>query len=204
MHFYFVRHGQSMGNMTDDYSTPAHDQLSSNGWQQAEQLIERLAGIHFDCIYVSTATRAMQTIVPYLQNHSIRAKLWPALQEACWHRNHTTPAPLRTAPPTKYVMPPGASTHFDLLDGHQDLPPTDETYQEGRARVHDVYRSLLRWHSGRPDTVLVVGHEFAGGRLVELFLGLEPDGHIQHSNTGLTYLIEQDDLTFHLKFANRI
>lgn len=204
MHFYFVRHAQSLGNLTDDYSTSAHDQLSPNGWQQAEQLAERLAALHFDAIYVSTATRAMQTIVPYLQNHGPRAKLWPALQEACWHHDRTTSAPLRTAPPPKYVMSPGASAHFDPLDGYQDLPPTDETYQEGRMRVIDVYNSLLRWHSERSDTILVVGHEFAGGRLVELLLGLEADGRIQHSNIGLTYLIEQDDHTFHLKFANRI
>jgi broad specificity phosphatase PhoE len=38
MQFYFVRHGQSMGNMANDYSTSAHDQLSPNGWQQAKQL----------------------------------------------------------------------------------------------------------------------------------------------------------------------
>ncbi|MBN2389736.1 MAG: histidine phosphatase family protein [Anaerolineae bacterium] len=204
MQFYFVRHGQSMGNMTNDYSTSAHDHLSPNGWQQAEQLAERLGGIHFDAIYVSTATRTRQTITPFLQRYSIRAKLWPALQEACWHRDRTAPVPVRTAPPVQFVIPTETSAHFDVLDGYQDLPPVNETYQEGRVRVIDVYKSLLRWHGGRPDTILVIGHEYAGGRLVELLLGLEPDGRIQHSNTGLTYLIEQDDHTFHLKFANRI
>jgi len=102
------------------------------------------------------------------------------------------------------MLPPEASAHFDILNSGQALPPAGETYQEGRARVIDVYNSLLRWYSGRADTILVVGHEHAGGRLVELLLDLEPDGRIQHSNTGLTYLIEQDDHTFHLKFANRI
>jgi broad specificity phosphatase PhoE len=204
MHFYFVRHAQSMGNMTDDYSTSAHDQLSPNGWRQAEQLADRLTGIHFDAIYISTATRAMQTITPFLQRHSTRAKLWPDLQEACWHLDRSTPVPPRTTPPAQFEMPPEATTHFDVLGGCQDLPPADETYQEGRLRVIDVYKRLLRWHGGRPDTILVVGHEYAGGRLVELLLGLEPDGRIQHSNTGLTYLIEQDDHTFHLNFANRI
>lgn len=204
MHFYFVRHGQSMGNMTNDYSTSAHDQLSPTGWQQAERLIERLAGIHFDCIYVSTATRAMQTITPFLRQHGTRARLWPALQEACWHRDRTTPVPSRTEPPAQFVMPPEARANFDILDGCQDVPPTNETYQEGRARVTKVYRYLLGWHGGRSDSILVVGHEHAGARLVELLLGLEPDGRIQHSNTGFTYLIEQDDHTFHLRFANRI
>ena len=80
MHFYFLRHAQSMGNMTNDYSTSAHDQLSLNGWQQAEQLIERLAGIPFDAIYVSTAIRTMQTITPFLQHYGMRGRLWPALQ----------------------------------------------------------------------------------------------------------------------------
>ncbi len=204
MRFYFVRHGQSMGNMTNDYSTPAHDQLSPNGWQQAEHLIERLAGLHFDCIYVSTATRTMQTITPFLQRHGLRARLWPALQEACWQRDRTTPVPPRAAPPAQFELPPDAGLHFDVLEGHQGMPPIDETYQEGRARVVQVYKHLLEWHSGRSDSILVVGHEHAGGRLVELLLGLEPDGRIPHSNTGFTCLVEQGDLTFHLKFANRI
>ena len=204
MQFYFVRHGQSMGNMTNDYSTSAHDQLSPNGWQQAEQLVERLAGIHFDAIYVSTATRTMQTITPFLQRYGVRAWLWPALQEACWQHHRTTPVPLRAKPPAKFTMPPGEDARFDILDKHQDLPPANETYQEGRARVIGVYEHLMHWHRGRAETILVVGHEHAGGRLVELLLGLEPEGHIQHSNTGLTHLIERDDRIFHLKFANRI
>jgi len=204
MQFYFVRHAQSMGNMTNDYGTSAHDQLSPTGWQQAARLVERLAEMHFDHIYVSTAARAMQTIIPFLKHHNVRANLWPALQEACWQRDHTAPVPARSAPPIDFVMPPEASMHFDVLAGCQVFPPAGETYQEGRVRVIAVYKHLLRWHSGQAETILVVGHEFAGGRLVELLLGLEPDGRIQHSNTGLTYLIEQDDHTFHLKFANRI
>jgi len=204
MHLFFVRHAESMGNMTGDYSTPAHDQLSPNGWQQAERLIERLAGIHFDAIYVSTTTRTMQTITPFLQHHGMRARLWPALQEACWQRDRTVAVPLRTAPSAEFVMPTEANAHFDILDGYRDLPPAGETYQEGHARVIEVYEHLLHRYSGRPNTVLAVGHEFAGGRLVELLLGLEPDGRIQHNNTGLTYLIEQDDHTFHLQFTNRI
>lgn len=204
MQFYFVRHAQSMGNMTNDYSTQAHDQLSPNGWQQAEGLAERLAGIEFSQIYVSPATRAVQTIMPYVQRQGARAKIWPSLQEACWQRDRTTPVPPRTTPPVGFVTPPELCKHFDVLEGRWVLPPADETYQEGRARVIEVYEHLLRWHSGRAETILVVGHEFAGGRLVELLLGLEPDGHIHHSNTGLTYLTERDDHIFHLKFANHI
>ena len=204
MQFYFVRHAQSMGNMTNDYSTSAHDQLSPNGWQQAEQLVERFAGIHFNAIYVSTATRTMQTITPFLQHCGLRARLWPALQEACWQRDRTTPVPLRAEPPAEFTIPPGEDIRFDILDGCQDLPPANETYQEGRVRIIGVYEHLMHWHSGRTDIILVVGHEHAGGRLVELLLGLDPEGRIRHSNTGLTHLIERDNHIFQLKFANRI
>lgn len=204
MQFYFIRHGQSMGNMTNDYSTSAHDQLSPNGWQQAEQLTERLAGIHFDAIYVSTAIRTMQTITPFLQHYGMRAKLWPALQEACWQRDRTMPVPVRTVPPAKFTIPPGGNAHFDILDERQNLPPANETYQEGHTRIIGVYEHLMHWHGGRTEIILVVGHEYAGGRLVELLLGLEPDGRIQHGNTGLTHLIERNDHLFQLRFANRI
>ena len=101
-------------------------------------------------------------------------------------------------------MSPTAGEHFAMLGGCQVLPPADETYPEGRARVIEVYERLLQWHGGRAETILIVGHEFAGGRLVELLLNLEPDGHVHHSNTGLTYLVEEDRRVFQLKFANRI
>ena len=204
MHLYFVRHGQSMGNMTNDYSTPAHDQLSPNGWQQAERLAERLADTDFDQIYVSTATRTMQTIIPYLEHYGLKAKLWPSLQEACWQRDRTVAAPLRTTPPVDFVMPVELGAHFDVLDGHQALPYAGETYPEGRARVIDVYEKLLCWHNDQEETILVVGHEFAGGRLAELLLGLNPDGRIHHNNTGLSYLTQEDSGAFRLRFANRV
>ena len=204
MHLYFVRHGQSMGNMTNDYSTPAHDQLSPNGWQQAERLIDRLTGIDFDQIYVSTATRVIQTITPYLDRYGLRAKLWPALKEACWQRDRTVPAPPRATEPGAYMMPPELGAHFDVFDGHQTLPYIGETYMEGRARIIEVYEMLMRWHSGYEKTILVVGHEHAGGRLVELFLGLEPDGRIYHNNTGVTHLSQLENGSFRLRFANRV
>ena len=204
MHLFFVRHGQSMGNLTNDYSTPAHDQLSPTGWQQAERLVERLAGIEFDHIYVSTATRTIQTITPYLEHHGLRAKLWPFLQEACWQRDRTATAPPRTTPRADFAMFEELSAHFDLLDGHQALPYAGEVYSESRARIIDVHEKLMRWHDGQETTILIVGHEFAGGRLVELLLGLEPDGRIKHHNTGLTYLTQLENGRFQLRFSNRV
>jgi len=204
MQLYFVRHGQSMGNLTGDYSSLAHDQLSPNGWQQAERLVERLAGIDFDHIYVSTAKRTIQTITPYLKHNSLRAKLWPDLQEACWQRDRTAPAPPRTTPRPNFVMPQELNAHFDLLDGHQTLPYAGEVYSESRARIIEVHEKLMRWHGGQETTILIVGHEFAGGRLVDLLLGLEPDGHIYHTNTGLTHLTQLENGRFRLRFSNRV
>lgn len=42
-------------------------------------------------------------------------------------------------------------------------------------------------------TFLVVGYEFAGSRLIEMLLDVEPLGRFYHHSTRLTRLVEQAD-----------
>jgi hypothetical protein len=63
---------------------------------------------------------------------------------------------------------------------------------------------LWERHGGGQETILIVGHEFAGGRLIELLLNVEPGGRFYHANTGLTRLVEGDDGIFIARFINRL
>jgi broad specificity phosphatase PhoE len=204
MELVFVRHGQSMGNMTGDYSTPAHDQLSPNGWQQAEQLASRLEQYTFDAIYVSPLRRALETATPYLRQVGRAAEVWPELAEACWQADRDAAPTLDRLPPRSFSPSESISGPYVPRPGPLFWAPEGETYREGVMRVARVRTMLQERHSGKHEIVLVVGHEFAGGRLVELLLGVEPLGRFYHANTGLTRLVEGTNGTFIARFINRL
>ena len=204
MEITFVRHGQSMGNMTNDYSTPAHDRLSPNGWQQAERLVARLEGYAFDEIYVSSLRRAWETVTPYLRARGRSAEMWPELAEACWQNDRNVPELVRQGNPRPFAVDQALAGSFVARAGVSYCPPENETYHEGLARISQARTLLLDRHLGRDDAILVVGHEFAGSRLLELLLDVEPVGRFYHHNTGLTRLVERVDGGFIARFVNRL
>jgi broad specificity phosphatase PhoE len=204
MQLFFCRHGQSMGNLTDDYSTPAHDQLSPLGWEQAERLAERLAEHHFDVIYASPLRRARETITPYLDRTGRVAEVWPELVEGCWQADREAVPPQRANPPRPFALDEALRDRFVPCSAPVFWAPEGEVYCECLARIEQVAARLRERHAGRPESVLVVGHEYAGGRLLEMLLGIEPQGRLYHTNTGLSRLVEREDGTFTARFLNRL
>jgi broad specificity phosphatase PhoE len=204
MQLYFCRHGQSVGNLTNDYSTPAHDQLSSLGWEQAERLAKRLAEYDLDVIYSSPARRVMETITPYLNQIGRRAEVWPELIEGCWQEDRQSAPPARSDPPRPFALDEALRDRFVPCSSPSFWAPEGEAYCECVVRIEQVAARLLERHAGTPDRVLVVGHEYAGGRLIEMLLGIEPQGRLYHTNTGLSRLVEREDGTFIARFVNRL
>jgi len=193
-----------MGNLTNDYSTPAHDQLSPLGWEQAERLAERLVAYNFDVIYASPARRAMETITPYLGQAGRRAEVWPELVEGCWQEDRQAAPPKRSAPLRPFTLDEALRDRFVPCSSPAFWSPENEAYCECLARIEQVAARLRERHAGRPDSVLVVGHEYAGGRLIEMLLGIEPQGRLYHTNTGLSRLVEGRDGAFIARFVNRL
>jgi len=204
MQLFFCRHGQSMGNLTDDYSTPAHDQLSPLGREQAERLAERLATCRFDVIYCSPLRRAMETLTPYLNQAGCRAEVWPELVEGCWQEDRQAMPPTRPDPPRPFALDEAQRDRFAASSELSFWAPEGEVYCECLARIERVAERLLARHAGTPDSVLVMGHEYAGGRLIEMLLGIEPLGRLYHANTGLSHLLEGADGAFVARFVNRL
>jgi probable phosphoglycerate mutase len=61
---YFVRHGESVANLSDRNGTPRPDdadRLSDLGWEQARELGRRLQGEELELIVASPMTRAQET-----------------------------------------------------------------------------------------------------------------------------------------------
>jgi broad specificity phosphatase PhoE len=204
MQLYFCRHGQSMGNLTDDYSTPAHDQLSPLGWEQAERLAARLDGHRFDAIYASSACRARETITPFLRQTGRVAEVWPDLVEGCWQADREAAPPERSDPPRPFALDATLRDRFVPCTDPAFWVPENEVYCESLVRIEQVAARLLERHAGGPESVLVVGHKYAGGRLLEMLLGIEPAGRLCHTNTGLSRLVEEEDGAFTARFLNRL
>ncbi|MBI4121550.1 MAG: histidine phosphatase family protein [Candidatus Ryanbacteria bacterium] len=58
---YFVRHGETPANLTNDYYNESNDVLTEHGIKQAELLAERCSRLTIDCILSSDLNRARQT-----------------------------------------------------------------------------------------------------------------------------------------------
>lgn len=57
---YFVRHGQSEGNVTPIFQGP-DSPLSEKGWEQAESIAERVSKLSFEALIASPFRRAKET-----------------------------------------------------------------------------------------------------------------------------------------------
>ena len=206
MNVTILRHAQTIGNATGDYSTKANDALSEYGYEQAERLVAGLAGYQFDVIYCSPLERAMKTIAPYLRENGRSAELWPELAEACWQADHAAPIPMRTQPARPITIEPELEGLFARLDGHTSLPHDDEVYQEGFARIDGAYQRLLARHGGTSDRVLVVAHWYLASRLIEALLGLARVDHdrFNHDNVSTSGLGQLPNGAFRLQYSNRL
>ena len=204
MKLYFVRHGQTIGNMTRDYSTTAHDVLSPKGIKQAERLADRLAKYEFDYIYSSPLERAVKTIAPYLKRNGRKAELWPELSEGCWQKEWDAPIPKRQFMPRALAVDDDIASLFHWEEG-ETFPPDDEVYQESVRRFAQAREKLLARHAGQKVKILLVGHWYQTSRFIESLMELPRADYerFHHNNTGLSYLFERRDGKFMLEFLNR-
>ncbi len=201
MELVFVRHGQSMGNMTGDYSIETSDRLSPLGWEQAERLVQRLERKNFEAIYVSPLRRALETALPFLKSTGRTAEVWPRLAEACWQQDRDAQPPEKRLPRLPLDLPSGADGHYEIPSDFL-MPYEDETYPEGLSRIAETAQMLRNLYGGRPVSILILGHGHAGGRLIEMMLGREVIGSFGHANTAHSRLLERDDGTFELVEQN--
>ena len=206
MNVTILRHGQTVGNATGDYSTTANDVLSEYGYEQAERLVAGLAGYQFDAIYCSPLERALKTIAPYLRENGRSAEIWTELAEACWQADHTTPIPTRTNSARPVTLDAEVDGVFTLLAGYTALPYDDEVFQEGFARIDRAYERLLTRHSGTTVRVLVVGHWYTSSRLIETLLAMPRTDHdrFNHDNTAVSSLDQLPTGTFRLQYLNKL
>jgi broad specificity phosphatase PhoE len=199
---YLIRHAETMGNVTLDYSETNQCTFSPKGLTQVAGITEKLKDFSFDAILVSPTWRTRQTILPYLKAHKVTAEIFPEIEECCCDcRGDTAPAtdiPLGE----KIVISDGDAPHFKLRDTNTIFRLAPATEAEAVAQIRragDLIRSRFT-RSGK--SILIVTHSCSGGRFIENLLGLKPDGRFSPGNAALTHLRQEADGSFRLLMLN--
>ncbi len=182
-----IRHAESLGNATGNYSSAESDSLSPKGEAQAQSIVGTLASRPYDRIIVSPLLRAMQTIAPYLEATGQRAEIWPEVAEACWHDDREDVAKRwRTAAARVHN---GFEHLFAYRNDELVRPAHPESFGEGLRRAHATHaliQSLI--DEGHNGTVLMVTHGHFIRELINLILEIPVVVALPHDNCGLTSL----------------
>ncbi len=78
---YFIRHGQSLGNLSGTFLGHTDLDLSPLGYMQAKRTAEHLADIHIDKVYSSDLLRAYNTCGEYLKTCGMKPIVSQKLRE---------------------------------------------------------------------------------------------------------------------------
>jgi broad specificity phosphatase PhoE len=150
MKIFFVRHGESVLNVTYSHQTPT-TRLSERGEKQAEIVAKRLSSMKPDAILCSDCTRAKQTARVIAKKLRKRVEYLPLLDETkgCselfglkW--NHDKAVAYRTA----------RSKHLEDPEWHYS---DEENYHDIRERAKKIAKYLSR---RKEKELIVVTHGF--------------------------------------------
>ncbi|ATX81206.1 Broad specificity phosphatase PhoE [Mariprofundus ferrinatatus] len=201
LNIYYVRHGETLGNVTHKHGDYYDRTFSEEGARQVAELTAKLDEIEFDHIVTSPKYRAMNTIFPYLKKHNLKADIWPELAECCWQKERGDKA-TRIGRDDHIEVEPGMQPYFTFAEKTDSREFKARNYGDGLLMVSLAYERLLKNYSGSGKTILVVGHYHSGGRLIEMLQGYYPEGNYQLWNARITQLQEQEDGSFSLIASN--
>lgn len=199
---YVLRHAETLANVIEVYDDENVTIFSEKGQQQVAQLPGKLNAYHFDYIIVSPMHRAHYTILPYLEKIGMTAEIWPELDECCWQKDQSVPPSASLTEDRTISLDASEGKYFRFRDDSSMRVYNQKNYADGIMLQKKVVRMLVErfGHSGK--SVLIVGHHNAGGRLIEILLGLPPEGRFDLKNAAIAHLQQREDGFFHLIILN--
>ena len=155
-HVLLIRHGETEWNAAGRVQGHSESPLSERGRTQAAALAARLALAPLHAIYASDLGRALDTAAPIAAAHGLPVHSLVNLRERHYGDwEGLTLTDLETDYP--------ADWHRYHKLREFDFPvPGAETWPEVKARVVSTLHEILTNHTGREETVALVGH---GGSL---------------------------------------
>jgi len=194
---YFVRHAETMGNLTHHHSHENDRTLSPAGIRQVENLTRKLDQLQFDYIIVSPKYRVLKTILPYLKKHRLVAEIWPELAECCWQKQRE-PSSGALNRGSQIRLESAMQPYFTFADSNDHFSYSTHGYGQGMTQITLATDRIRQRFGGTNKRILIVGHYHAGSRILEILQGMEPIGRYQIANTQIAHLQESDTGTFSL------
>ena len=190
---YIVRHAETMGNVTGDYSEQNQKTFSPKGLSQIAALPAKLEGLEFDEILVSPAWRTQKTILPYLQQNGRVAEICPEIEEVdCNITGSETPSLDIPAGPAVDIIEDGVGQFF-FGKNSASTHYAPRSREESLGILQRAKNKILERFGGRDVSVLLVTHSCTGGRFIELMLGQKAKGAFSPANAAVTRLVQKPD-----------
>ncbi|MBI4674004.1 MAG: histidine phosphatase family protein [Chloroflexi bacterium] len=154
MKLYFVRHGESEANVTNEFSNQDHTKhpLTATGRAQVQALAEKLRAVNFTAIYASPLLRAQQTAQILNAAHGLEIQTTTALSE------HNAGNLEGRADPAAWQA---YSTLFETWLLKRDLDarmPGGESFNEMRTRFMPFITDVINRYADSDANILLVAH----------------------------------------------
>ena len=195
---YLVRHAETISNVTHAHDAYSENNFSEKGQRQVERLTEQLRQHTFDVVLVSPKQRTIKTILPYLQEKQQVAVIWPELAECCWQKNRSSWQRGHLSRDGRIVLEEAQKPNFTFRDSASTYKYKDDNYADGLEQMKYASRLLRENYFNSGKKILIVSHYHAGSRLMELLMGLEPEGRFKLRNATVSHLQQRDDGEFEL------
>lgn len=200
---YFLRHAQTMANVTREYTEENQRTFSPRGEEQVAGIVEKLADLNFDEVLVSPAYRAQQTILPFLKERGIQAEIWPELYECCWDYETEDDEP-ELVRGDRIELDEAERAYFRFRDEDSVYLYNVDTPARGELMIERAVELILSRFAGTGQTVLLVSHYHTGSRLMPALMGEPPPRGIRPGNARLTHIRQEADGRFRLLMVNDI
>jgi broad specificity phosphatase PhoE len=187
---YFIRHAQTMANVTGDHSEENENSFSDLGLEQIEALKNYLngEGIIPDQVLVSPKWRTQNTILPWLEEHSdIPAEIWPELEECCYQDSSGIEPPEIPFYGSEIEL---YSPLYEYRDENSTRHWNVGYLEAGYAMVAAARDSLLNRYSQSGKTIFIVGHYLNGNAFLSALQEHDFTEEFYIKNTGVQYLTQ--------------
>lgn len=198
---YFIRHAQTMANVTREYTPENQRTFSPLGEEQVDGVADKLASYQFDRILVSPAHRAIHTILPYLETNQRIAEIWPELYECCWDYDTEEDEPTLTRGP-RIDLTDAAAPYFRFRDENAVYMLEVDTPARGRLMVAEAVKMIESQFGDSDETILIVSHYHTSSRIMRALLGEDIAIRIQPQNARLSHLRRDANGQWHLLMLN--
>lgn len=175
---YFIRHGESTSNERNIFAGVLDVDLTSFGRLQARRAGVDLKkkGTKFDAVYVSHMRRARQTCeIALAESQALKSSDTPVEID---HRISEKSFGIFAGRNLNLLrLALGYKGFEEMLHSHNEAPPAGEKIAEVYSRAARFYEDKIVPHLERPETVLVVCHQYVLEPLALYLSGLPPTAY---------------------------